>query len=84
MNGLNFNKYMYNVTFETRKMVSTASKGIQKRLQKYHYFLHDHILITRALDQSKALGKPETKCLLICFCEEQSKASLIGAFEQAL
>ena len=30
--------------------------------------------------ERRALGNPETKCLLIGFREEQSKASLIGAF----
>ena len=33
----------------------------------------------RALER-RALGNPETKCLLIGFHEDQSKASLIGAF----
>ena len=33
----------------------------------------------RALEE-RALGNPKTKCLLIGFHEEQSKASLIGAF----
>ena len=32
------------------------------------------------LSERRALGNPETKCLLIGFREEQSKASLIGAF----
>ena len=32
------------------------------------------------LREIRALGNPETKCLLIGFREEQSKASLIGAF----
>ena len=32
------------------------------------------------LRERRALGIPEIKCLLIGFREEQSKASLIGAF----
>ena len=36
------------------------------------------------LRDRRALGNPETKCLLIGFREEQSKASLIGAFMLAL
>ena len=31
-------------------------------------------------EEEKSSGDPETKCLLIGFREEQSKASLIGAF----
>ena len=32
------------------------------------------------LRERRALGNPETNCLLIGFCEEKSKPSLIGAF----
>ena len=32
------------------------------------------------LRERRALGNPETKCLLTGFREEQSKSSLIGAF----
>ena len=32
--------------------------------------------------ERRALGNPETKCLLVGFREEQSKASLIGAYSR--
>ena len=38
----------------------------------------------RALLLARALGNPETKCFHIGVREEQSKASLIGAFMLAL